>query len=193
MIAFLRGRLMSVSLDSAVVDVQGVGYEALAPASTLDFLREHLGQEVQLWIYTHVREDALQLFGFSAAAEKEIFLSLLKVNGVGPKMALSILSGASLDRIISFIEAGDAKALSSLPKVGKKTAEQIILTLQGKLVRVEKSTKKKSGNLEQIQFALINLGFKPQNVEDFVGDLPAETSVEEGVRRGLNSLSKVTY
>jgi holliday junction DNA helicase RuvA len=191
MIAYLRGKLLEVTSDSAVLDVQGVGYEASCPAGTLDELRLQIGQELRLWIYTHVREDALQLFGFSSRQEKEVFISLLKVNGVGPKSALAVLSGAKYDKIISFIESGDAKALSNLPKVGKKTAEQIILTLQGKLVRVENAKSKRSENLEKIQFALVNLGFKSQSVEEFLTGLPADITVEEGIRRGLTNLSKV--
>lgn len=190
MIAFLRGKLLEVTTDSAVVDVQGVGYEASCPAGTLEELRSQVGQELQLWIYTHVREDSLQLFGFNHRQEKEVFISLLKVNGVGPKSALAVLSGARYDKVISYIESGDAKGLSSLPKVGKKTAEQIILTLQGKLVRVENAKSKKAENLEKIQFALLNLGFKSQNVEEFLAGLPADVAVEEGVRRGLTHLYK---
>ncbi len=191
MIAFLHGKLLEVTPESVVLDVQGVGYEALCPAGTLDELRSQVGQQLRLWIYTHVREDALQLFGFSSRQEKGIFISLLKVNGVGPKSAMAVLSGAHYEKIISLIENGDAKGLSGLPKVGKKTAEQIILTLQGKLVRVENAKTKKSENLEKIHFALLNLGFKSQNVEEFLAGLPADTAVEEGVRRGLTNLSKV--
>jgi Holliday junction DNA helicase RuvA len=191
MIAYLRGKLLEITMESAVIDVQGVGYETLCSGRTLDELRPQLGTELRLWIYTHVREDALTLFGFSSRQEKEVFLSLLKVNGVGPKSALSVLSGAGADKIISYIEAGDAKSLAGLPKIGKKTAEQIILTLQGKLVRVDSPKHARAQNLEQIHFALVNLGFKPQSVDDFILNLPATIEVEEGVRRGLNSLSKV--
>jgi Holliday junction DNA helicase RuvA len=189
MIAYLRGKLLEVTADSVVLDVQGVGYEASCPVRTLDELHSVVGQEMRLWIYTHVREDALQLFGFNSRQEKEVFISLLKVNGVGPKSALSVLSAAPAEKIISLIEAGDAKGLSSLPKVGKKTAEQIVLTLQGKLVRVDSAKVKKSENLEKIHFALVNLGFKSQSVEEFIAELPKDIEVEEGVRRGLTSLA----
>lgn len=191
MIAYLRGKLLEVTTDTAVIDVQGVGYETLCSGRTLDHLQMQIGQEIKIWIYTHVREDALQLFGFGNRQEKEVFLSLLKVNGVGPKSALSVLSGAEAEKIIGFIEAGDAKALSQLPKIGKKTAEQIILTLKGQLVRIDSPQQKRASNLEQILFALVNLGFKSQNVEDFILNLPPEIEVEEGVRRGLSSLSKI--
>ena len=191
MIGFLRGVLLDVTAESALVDVGGVGYEVACSQISLGELEGRKGDTLLLWVHTHVREDALQLFGFLSRAEKDLFLSLLKVNGVGPKMALGVLSGAPADRIVAAIESGDAKALSALPKVGKKTAEQIILTLQGKLVRVEKtSAPALPDNLQQIQSALVHLGFKAPKVSEFVTALSPTIGVEEGVRQGLNTLSK---
>lgn len=191
MIGFLRGVLLDVLPESALVDVGGVGYEVACSQISLSELEGRKGDTLLLWIHTHVREDALQLFGFLSRAEKDLFLSLLKVNGVGPKLALGLLSGAPADRIVAAIESGDAKALSALPKVGKKTAEQIILTLQGKLVRVEKtSAPALPDNLQQIQSALVHLGFKSPKVSEFVSALSPSIGVEEGVRQGLNTLSK---
>nr|BFD60057.1 Holliday junction branch migration protein RuvA [Bdellovibrio sp. CKG001]BFD63463.1 Holliday junction branch migration protein RuvA [Bdellovibrio sp. HM001] len=192
MIGYLRGKIIEVMNDSALIDVQGVGYEILASAHTLGDLQDLLGNDIIVWVHTHVREDALQLFGFHDKEEKNLFLSLLKVNGVGPKMALSILSGGRPAQIQEMIEAGNAKALSGLPKVGKKTAEQIILTLKGKLVSIEESAspaKKKSQGHTQITSALLNLGYKSQVVDQFVSTLPADISVEDGVRKGLQTLS----
>lgn len=191
MIGYLKGILVEVAPDVALIDVNGVGYEILASANTLSDLQGLLGKEIIVWIHTHVREDAFQLFGFHSKEEKNLFLSLLKVNGVGPKMALSILSGGRVEQIHEMIESGNAKALSGLPKVGKKTAEQIILTLKGKLVLIEKTdSKKKSANLHpDITSALVHLGFKPLAVEQFVATLPREANLEEGVRQGLAALS----
>nr|BFD66373.1 Holliday junction branch migration protein RuvA [Bdellovibrio sp. HAGR004] len=192
MIGYLRGKIIEVMNDSALIDVQGVGYEILASAHTLGDLQDLLGNDIIVWVHTHVREDALQLFGFHDKEEKNLFLSLLKVNGVGPKMALSILSGGRPAQIQEMIEAGNAKALSGLPKVGKKTAEQIILTLKGKLVSIEEGAspaKKKSQGHTQITSALLNLGYKSQVVDQFVSTLPADISVEDGVRKGLQTLS----
>ena len=189
MIGYLRGKIIEISSESALIDVQGVGYEILASAHTLSDLQSLLGKEIIVWIHTHVREDALQLFGFHDKEEKHLFLSLLKVNGVGPKMALSILSGGRPSDISNLIEAGNAKGLSSLPKVGKKTAEQIILTLKGKLVSAEDSVKVKSEAHTQITSALLNLGYKSQLVDQFVAGLPVDTPLEEGVRKGLQTLS----
>lgn len=189
MIGYLRGKIIEISAESALIDVQGVGYEILASGHTLSDLQNLLGKEIIVWIHTHVREDALQLFGFNDKEEKHTFLSLLKVNGVGPKMALSILSGARPSDISSMVEAGDAKGLSGLPKVGKKTAEQIILTLKGKLVSIEDSSKVRSESHTQITSALLNLGYKSQLVDQFVSGLPMNTPLEEGVRKGLQTLS----
>lgn len=193
MIGFLEGIVFDAGVESFILNVNGVGYDISATAQTLNDVQVLLGQNMKVWIYSHVREDAFQLFGFLTKPEKEFFQQLLKVNGVGPKSALSVMSGAHLSIIQEWIEASDAKALSSLPKVGKKTAEQIILTLQGKLVRVEgksKSGPKLTEAHRQISSALVNLGFKSQNVDQFVATLNGTATIEEGVREGLRQLSR---
>ncbi|NUM57908.1 MAG: Holliday junction branch migration protein RuvA [Bdellovibrionaceae bacterium] len=193
MIGYLKGRCVYLDQESVILEVQGVGYEVYCSLGTLSELSASMQEEVVFWIYTHVREDQLQLFGFLTKEEKNLFLSLLKVNGVGPKSALSILSGARYNQLVEMIESGDAKALSQLPKIGKKTAEQIILSLQGKLVRIEevKKTKSRSSNHQQIATALINLGFKPQLIEEFLQGLAETVTVEEGVRKALGQLSQL--
>ena len=192
MIGRIQGTLVEINLDSAIVDVQGVGYELFPHSRALMDLQSQLGETVLLWIYTHVREDALQLFAFSSVEEKNLFLQLLKVNGVGPKLAQNILSGATSFEITQWIETGDAKALSKIPKLGKKTAEQLILTLQGKLVRIEEPQKKQlSKVMKEIQFALTNLGFKNVVVEEFLATLSEDIEVEEGIRLGLSQLSQM--
>lgn len=196
MIGFLDGVVFDVSIDHFILNVNGVGYDISASTQTLADVNVLIGQNLKVWIHSHVREDAFQLFGFLTKPEKEFFLQLLKVNGVGPKMALSIMSGARVTQIQDWIESSDAKALSSLPKVGKKTAEQIILSLQGKLVRIE--TKAKNGTAtpkianethRQVSSALINLGFKNQNVDQFIASLAADITLEDGVRQGLQKLT----
>mgnify|MGYP000185700389 CR=1 FL=1 len=119
MIGYLRGRPTEIGAETAIIDVQGVGYELLCSQQTLFDMEDQ--ELVQLRVYTHVREDALQLYGFYSNSEKELFLSLIKVNGIGPKMAMGILSAAAKDMLISLIEQGDVKGLSKLPKIGKKT------------------------------------------------------------------------
>jgi holliday junction DNA helicase RuvA len=187
MIGYLQGRPLKIEGDSLLLLVQGVGYDLLCSQSTL---ADAEGKSyLELWVHTHVREDALQLIGFSTALEKKIFLSLLKVNGVGPKSALGILSGARPEKICQWIEEADVKALSALPKIGKKTAEQIVLTLQGSLVRL---TEIKIGGFQarpQIVSALVNLGFRLADVERVVDHMPAETDFSNGIRQGLSALT----
>lgn len=194
MIGFLKGNCISIDNESVIVEANGVGYEVYCSLNTLSEISEStLSSTLVFWIYTHVREDQLQLYGFLTKEEKNLFLSLLKVNGVGPKSALSILSGAQYNQLVEMIETGDAKALSQLPKVGKKTAEQIILSLQGKLVRIEEKKKTKSPvtNHAQISSALLNLGFKSQIIEEYLAELPDSTPVEEGIRKALTQLSQL--
>lgn len=203
MIALLTGKIIETNLESAIVDVGGVGYEVLLNSRSLSDLQSMVDPSVttKFHIYTHVREDALVLFGFLDSIEKQMFLSLLKVNGVGPKMALTILSGASPDEISQMIEGEDIKALSKLPKVGKKTAEQLILTLKGKLVlapATDEATKGKktedrlmAGSKKQIYTALVNLGFRPTDVEKVVKEFSESTDIQEGVRQGLAALTNI--
>jgi Holliday junction DNA helicase RuvA len=189
MIAYLKGTTIHMDLETAILDVQGVGYEVLCSTNSLD--RLSLGQPAQLFIHTHVREDALVLYGFATANEKEMFHSLIKVNGVGPKLAVKILSGTSLDNFMEMIEAEDVSGLSKIPKVGKKTAEQLVLSLKGKLKIMETAdgAKKPKGTSKEIYSALVNLGFKESDVQKVCEGLASDTTFEEGVRRGLSSLS----
>lgn len=192
MIGSLRGTVQDVNAETAVIEVGGVGYEILAPLGTLAELSVKRGQTVFILTYTHVREDALQLFGFSERAEKNLFLSLLKVNGVGPKMALNILSGERVERILSMIDQGDVKALSKFPKVGKKTAEQMVLTLKGKLVMDPASAAVvPAGVQRELTSALVNLGFRLNDVEKVVSDMPKDLDLQEGIRRGLSALTSM--
>jgi Holliday junction DNA helicase RuvA len=213
MIAQLKGFIHEVTTEAAVLDVNGVGYELTCSLNTLAELQADLmsgagatakpSKPVLVYTYTHVREDVLQLFGFATKTEKQLFTTLLKVNGIGPKMAINILSGGTVEHILAMIEAEDVKALSKLPKVGKKTAEQMVLTLKGKLVIQEASPTKAAGlgsaasafakgltpALRDISSALVNLGFRPQDVETVVSQMPKEIDLQEGIRQGLSALS----
>ncbi len=194
MIGYLKGNVLEVGLETAILEVNGVGYEVSCSGPVLQDLATHRERPQELWIYTHLREDALHLFGFASAEEKEFFLTLLKINGVGPKMALSILSGASIEKIMMMIDSEDVKGLTQLPKVGKKTAEQMILSLKGKLVLSARGEGKKvapsSQNMQLITSALVNLGYKINDVERVMTEFPRDMEVQEGVRRGLQVLAK---
>jgi Holliday junction DNA helicase RuvA len=215
MIGYLRGRTIATISEGVegviTLDVGGVGYELTCSANTLDDVlmlggKTPDGAEIHLWVQTQLREDSLALFGFSTPLEKRMFNSLLKVNGVGPKMAIKILSAATLESLAGMIEAGDVKALSNLPKVGKKTAEQLILSLKGKLVlspvegsngngRKSKDAAKAfvvgrfDGSRAMVLSALMNLGFRQQEVEAVVEQLATEVDVESGIRQGLQALA----
>ena len=188
MIAFLQGTVIPNNDESVILNVRGVGYEVFVSAFTKNDIESRTS--VQLWVYTHVREDVLHLFGFLSQTEKTLFLSLLKVSGIGPKVAMKILLGAQLGTIIKMIEDGDVRGLSQLPKVGKKTAEQIILELKGKLVLLEdQKTGATFTARADIVSALVNLGFKIQEVEKAIEQMDPATDFEEGLRRGLSQLT----
>tara|TARA_Y100001935_G_scaffold253279_1_gene259120 strand:- start:5099 stop:5668 length:570 start_codon:yes stop_codon:yes gene_type:complete len=187
-ISFLEGEVLFLEDSTLTVKVGGVGYELHASLNTLSDCA--LGDKVQMHVHTHVREDALQLFGFSSVLEKQIFLSLIKVNGVGPKSAVQILSGARPEMIYGWIEDSNAKALASLPKIGKKTAEQIILSLKGKLVLADLTSGESSfKDRPQIISALVNLGFRLGDVEKVVDQMDPKTDLDQGVRTGLQALT----
>ncbi len=188
MIGYLQGRPLRFARDGFILLVQGVGYDLNCSAQTLMSLEGKTFVEV--WVYTHVREDALQLFAFATELEKSMFLALLKVNGIGPKSALNVVSGAPTQKIVDWIEDSNVAALTGLPKVGKKSAEQIILSLQGKLVRAEDgSASARFKARAQIVSALVNLGFRASEVEKVVEHMPPETDLEQGLRQGLSALT----
>ena len=167
MIAFLRGTLLEKHPNQAIVDIAGVGYDVQIPVSTFSALAD-LGAEVKLRIHTHVREDALQLFGFITENEKTIFEKLISISGIGPKLALTVLSGLPTDDLVTAIRNGEVQKLVRIPGVGKKTAERMILELKEKLDMVAGSAPITSpgkpsgaalGIVEQdVLSALINLG-----------------------------------
>jgi Holliday junction DNA helicase RuvA len=192
MIGYLQGKLIDLNLDSALLLCHGVGYEVSITGATQSLIQESRGQEVALWIHTHVREDALVLFGFASKAEREFFLQLLKVNGVGPKSAIHFLAGASHEQIYEMIEAEDVRGLSKIPKLGKKTAEQMILTLKGKLVNTAPESKvQKPTVIRELSSALMNLGFRSQDVDKVMNDMPKDLDLESGLKTALAALTSL--
>lgn len=167
MIASLTGILKQKTPQSVIVEVHGVGYEVMTPLTTFDRLPSE-NETVQLWIHTHVREDALQLYGFSSVEEKNVFLLLLGVSGVGPKLAINILSGLPLHELIAAVKKGDLAKLSLIPGVGQKTAARLALELKEKVWAVAGgetaaagSAEEKDGReIEDAVSALVNLGYK---------------------------------
>ncbi|MBM4136477.1 MAG: Holliday junction branch migration protein RuvA [Nitrospira sp.] len=156
MIGSLRGKLIYKKPDHVIVEVCGVGYQLNVPLNILSLLPEE-GKDVFFYIYTHVREDTLQLYGFSSEEEKKIFMTLLGITGIGPKMALNILSGTSYNDLLHAIETEDVAMLCRIPGLGKKTAHRLILELREKLPSPKEP---KDRIFEDTLSALINFGYK---------------------------------
>ena len=206
MIAHLSGTLLSKQATSLIVDVGGVGYEVTIPLSTFYELDEP-GAPVQLRIYTHVREDALQLYGFKTVRERELFLQLISVSGVGPKLGITLLSGLSADEVVASIRTNNLARLVSVPGVGRKTAERLVLELREKIaalsspaVEEEPATKAAAGAAtsgdilrKDALSALTNLGYQKSAAEKAVKaamDEGGELSVELILRRSLRGLAR---
>ena len=164
MIAQLRGRILEKHPNRIVTDVNGVGSEVFVPLSTFYGLGEP-GSDVALRIHTHVREDALLLYGFATALEQDLFERLIGVSGIGPKLALSVLSGIEPTELVRAIERGDVARLTAIPGVGKKTSERIVLELKDRLPKTSVTTAGAAAAVEvpllrdDLLSALINLGY----------------------------------
>ncbi|MDE3224647.1 MAG: Holliday junction branch migration protein RuvA [Nitrospirota bacterium] len=201
MIASLTGRLAFKAPSHMTLDVHGVGYEVLIPLSTFYALPE-LNETTSVSIHTHVREDAIQLFGFLTLLEKEAFILLTGISGIGPKLALSVLSSLSVADLMSAVRAGDVEKLATVPGVGKKTAARIALEIKDKIGRLAPGAVSEptpsSEPLNQLQedalSALVNLGYKPAEVKQAlkrVAAAPASTStLQEVIREVLKDLAK---
>jgi Holliday junction DNA helicase RuvA len=135
MIGFLRGRLLEKQPNRITLDVNGVGYDVVVPLSTFYRLGDD-GAEAALKIYTHVREDALQLYGFATDLERQLFERLISISGIGPKMAVALLSGMEPRDLVASVQRGDVARLTSIPGVGKKTAERIVLELKDRVAQL---------------------------------------------------------
>lgn len=168
MIGLLRGKLIEKRPNQALVDVGGVGYQVQIPLSTFSGLGA-LHTETTLLIYTHVREDALALYGFVTAREKQCFELLISASGVGPSLALKILSGMSIEQLVPAIRKGDLVQLVRIPGVGRKTAERIVVELRDKLAAVDVPEAGKPATRSQLEAdvasALVNLGYDERSVE----------------------------
>jgi holliday junction DNA helicase RuvA len=161
MIAHLRGRILQKSPDHVVVEAAGVGYQVAITVSTFSDLPGE-GAETQLHIHTHVREDTLALYGFLHSGEKQLFERLITVSGIGPKLAMTALSGMAADTLIAALRANDISALTRIPGVGKKTAERMVLELRDKLQSFAPSAAAAAISRldEDVVSALVNLGYQ---------------------------------
>jgi len=200
MIAFLRGRVLEKQPTRVIVDVQGVGYEVHVPLSTYYDIGEE-GSDVSLRVYTHVREDALQLYGFLTDLERQLFERLISTSGIGPKLAIAVLSGVDSRELVSAVQRGDVARLTAIPGVGRKTAERIVLELRDRLAQMavpasaEGTGPAATGERLRVDLvsALQNLGYhRPQAekaVESILASTP-ETTFEPALRAALRELMR---
>src|SRR5882762_3071009 len=206
MIAHLSGTLLSKQANLVILDVAGVGYEVTIPLSTFYDL-EDLGSPVQLRIYTHVREDALQLYGFKTARERELFMRLISVSGIGPKLGITLLSGMSADEMIASIRTNNLARLTLIPGVGRKTAERLVIELRDKIAALSSpELEEKFGEKPEVRevpteegvradalSALLNLGYQRTGAEKAIDSALSEggdLSVESVLRRSLRKLAR---
>ncbi len=203
MIAYLSGKLLEKQANTAIVDVGGVGYEVSIPLSTFYELGD-VGSDVQLRIYTHVREDAIQLFGFKTNRERELYLRLISVQGIGAKSGIGMLSGMSADELILALRTDDIAKLSTIPGVGRKTAERMVIELRDKVgdVLVEGTSALDAATtgsvpvddvFEDALSALVNLGYQRNAAEkalQIAAKEVTDATVQKLLRRSLQVLAK---
>jgi len=195
MIAYLKGILIQKSTNQVILDVGGVGYRAWIPLSTYLKLGS-VDETVELHIYTHLTDNSLSLYGFSSEEEKEIFLKLISISGIGPKLGLNILSGIEASDLEDAIRRSDITRISLIPGIGKKTALRIAMELQEKLEMKEKVLETEGfQEKEDLISALMNLGFKRREVEKVVEDTlkthSPEADFETLLRESLKKMAKL--
>lgn len=199
MIALLTGKIAHKSPEYIILDVNGVGYRVQIPFSTYYELPD-TGAQISLTIYTHVKEDAISLYGFRTPAEKSFFQLLISVSGIGPKMGKDILSNIQVDELAAAITRGDLARLSAVPGIGKKTAERVVLELRDKVLKMEIAAPTRDGERvapaagieEDVASALINLGYKEAVVKKTLSEMliAPDASMEEVLKQALKALMK---
>jgi holliday junction DNA helicase RuvA len=207
MIAHLSGRLLSKEATSVVLDVAGVGYEVNIPFSTFYEVGD-VGSNVELRIYTHVKEDALQLYGFKTVLERQLFINLLSVSGVGPKIGIALLSGMNADELVNSIKNNNLARLTAVPGVGRKTAERLVVDLREKMTALAATHVEEEAGARpeapvvsaeddvrsQALSGLLNLGYQRSAAEKAIDSAlreDGEITVESVLRRGLRKLARV--
>jgi Holliday junction DNA helicase RuvA len=200
MIGFLRGRILEKQPNRVLVDVNGVGYDVTVPLSTFYDVGDE-GADVSLRVHTHVREDALQLFGFLTLLERQVFERLIAVSGIGPKLAIAVLSGLETRDLVAAVQRGDVARLTGIPGVGKKTAERIILELKEKLTDIAApaatGARPQAAEHDRLRgdllSALQNLGYHRTDAEraiDIVLEQTADRTLESALKNALRRLAR---
>lgn len=197
MIAYLRGPILEKHPNRLVIDVNGVGYDVFVPLSTFYGLGDP-GSEIALRIHTHVREDALALYGFSTSLELDVFERLIGISGIGPRLALAVLSGIEPHELVRAIEQGDVARLTAIPGVGKKTSERIVVELRDRLPRVQPAVvsgtaASRTALRDDLLSALVNLGYHRPLAEravDAAASAMPDGSFERLLKQVLRELAR---
>lgn len=207
MIAHLSGTLLSKEPNQVIVDVGGVGYDVTIPLSTFYDLDDQKS-DVQLLIYTHVKEDALQLYGFKTPSERKLFIHFISVSGVGPKLGIALLSHMKTDELIEAIKSNNLARLTQIPGIGRKTAERLVVDLRDKMIQLSQAQVAEATGVKpettyassddnvraDALSALINLGYQRSPAEKAIDAALAEggdVTVESVLRRSLKKLARV--
>ena len=195
MIGYLRGKALRQTPDKLLLDVGGVGYELHIPLSTYSQIDRAGGEPIGLHVYTHVSENALELFGFWDENERRLFEKLIGVSGIGPKLARVVLSGMAPQDLIGAIAAGNSAQLTSIPGVGKKTAERMVVDLKDRIAELgtEPAAIAAAGGDDDVVTALVNLGYREKEAVKAVGKARADNpdgEFEELIRASLRLLSR---
>ena len=201
MIASLTGRLAFKAPPYLVLDVHGVGYEVFIPLSTYYGL-PNLSESTSLSVHTHVREDAIQLFGFLTSQEKDAFVLLTSVSGVGPKLALSVLSALPVSNLVSAIQSGDVEKLTTVPGIGNKSAGRLVLELKDKVEKLhpglasasESPRQGEDATFDDALSALVNLGYRPQDAKEALKQVKKSNAksivLKDMIRESLKELAR---
>lgn len=200
MFAYIKGQVIAVEPSYAIIEASGLAYEALMANPYR--LSDKIGEKAQIWLCLHVSQDAVRLYGFLSQAEKQLFLKLCQVSGIGPKSALSILSLGDEQGLMNAIEVGDVKFLTQFPGVGKKTAQQMILDLKGKLVELMEEEQPspittssqlgaKNKMLDELTQALETLGYKERQIKQIINatDFSQVEDTAQAIRLALKTLT----
>jgi len=201
MIASLTGRLAFKAPTYLILDVHGVGYEVFIPLSTYYGL-PNLSESILMSVHTHVREDAIQLFGFLTSQEKDAFVLLTSVSGVGPKLALSVLSALPVSNLVSAIQSGDIEKLMTVPGIGNKSASRLVLELKDKVEKLhpglasasESPRQGEDATFDDALSALVNLGYRPQDAKEALKQVKKSNAksivLKDMIRESLKELAR---
>lgn len=186
MYGYISGRVVEIGSSYVIVDNHGIGYQIYVP-NPYGFMMD---KEYTIYTYSNIREDEYTLYGFKTREEKELFLKLISVKGLGPKMALPMLATGSISLLEEAIETENINYLKKFPKIGDKVARQVILDLKGKLNVINTGLFKREDHSEELSEALTGLGYKQADVKKIIGKVNPELSVEEQIKEALKLLLK---